>query len=133
MRCGSLLRRRTTRSGRSVSAIPPGAIAGRGRGYRLALPAVCAETALHLKTTASSGELCIEQFFPTDGAASLEAGSDYRRCTDALCTPGMRLLATLSGARTVLHIQDYEVDAMLGLGMAGKGKRGSVARLAICL
>ncbi|TGD55374.1 colanic acid biosynthesis glycosyltransferase WcaI, partial [Salmonella enterica subsp. enterica serovar Poona] len=46
------------------------------------------------------------------------------------CTPGMRLLATLSGARTVLHIQDYEVDAMLGLGMAGKGKRGSVARLA---
>ncbi|MEA7586085.1 hypothetical protein ONO39_27820, partial [Salmonella enterica subsp. enterica serovar Anatum] len=37
------------------------------------------------------------------------------------CTPGMRLLATLSGARTVLHIQDYEVDAMLGLGMAGKG------------
>lgn len=46
------------------------------------------------------------------------------------CTPGMRLLATLSGARTVLHIQDYEVDAMLGLGMAGKGKRGSIARLA---
>src|SRR5690606_782922 len=36
----------------------------------------------------------------------------------------------LSGARTVLHIQDYEVDAMLGLGMAGKGKGGRVARLA---
>lgn len=35
---------------------------GRGAGYRLALPAVCAETALHPKTTTSSGELCIEQF-----------------------------------------------------------------------
>ena len=45
------------------------------------------------------------------------------------CVPGMRLLAKLSGARTLLHIQDYEVDAMLGLGMAGK-KQGKVARLA---
>ncbi|EFN5807148.1 colanic acid biosynthesis glycosyltransferase WcaI, partial [Escherichia coli] len=40
------------------------------------------------------------------------------------------LLAKLSGARTVLHIQDYEVDAMLGLGLAGKGKGGKVAQLA---
>ncbi len=46
------------------------------------------------------------------------------------CTPGMRLLAKLSGARTVLHIQDYEADAMLGLGLAGKGKGGKVAQLA---
>ena len=46
------------------------------------------------------------------------------------CTPGMRLLAKMSGARTLLHIQDYEVDAMLGLGMAGKGKFGTVAKLA---
>lgn len=46
------------------------------------------------------------------------------------CTPGMRLLAKLTGARTLLHIQDYEVDAMLGLGMAGKGKTGKVAKLA---
>ncbi|MBN6248076.1 colanic acid biosynthesis glycosyltransferase WcaI, partial [Escherichia coli] len=30
----------------------------------------------------------------------------------------------------VLHIQDYEVDAMLGLGLAGKGKGGKVAQLA---
>ncbi|HAI6106864.1 TPA: colanic acid biosynthesis fucosyltransferase WcaI [Escherichia coli] len=40
------------------------------------------------------------------------------------------LMAKLSGARTVLHIQDYEVDAMLGLGLAGKGKGGKVAQLA---
>lgn len=42
----------------------------------------------------------------------------------------MRLLGKFSGARTLLHIQDYEVDAMLGLGMAGKGKGGKVAKLA---
>jgi colanic acid biosynthesis glycosyl transferase WcaI len=42
----------------------------------------------------------------------------------------MRLLGKLSGARTLLHIQDYEVDAMLGLGMAGKSKGGKVAKLA---
>jgi colanic acid biosynthesis glycosyl transferase WcaI len=46
------------------------------------------------------------------------------------CTPGMRLLAKLTGARTLVHVQDYEVDAMLGLGMAGKGKGGMVAKLA---
>jgi colanic acid biosynthesis glycosyl transferase WcaI len=35
-------------------------------------------------------------------------------------TPIALLLAKIVGAKTVLHIQDYEVDAMLGLGMAGK-------------
>ncbi|OMH01249.1 WcaI family glycosyltransferase, partial [Escherichia coli] len=46
------------------------------------------------------------------------------------CTPGMRLLAKLTGARTLLHIQDYEVDAMLGLKLAGNGSGGTLARLA---
>jgi colanic acid biosynthesis glycosyl transferase WcaI len=36
-------------------------------------------------------------------------------------TPVALLFAKITGAKTVLHIQDYEVDAMLGLGMAGKG------------
>jgi colanic acid biosynthesis glycosyl transferase WcaI len=35
-------------------------------------------------------------------------------------TPVALLFARIVGAKTVLHIQDYEVDAMLGLGMAGK-------------
>ncbi|WP_279654611.1 WcaI family glycosyltransferase [Pseudomonas petroselini] len=35
------------------------------------------------------------------------------------CAPQALLLAKLSGARSVLHIQDYEVDAMFGLGMGG--------------
>jgi colanic acid biosynthesis glycosyl transferase WcaI len=36
-------------------------------------------------------------------------------------TPVALLFAKICGAKTILHIQDYEVDAMLGLGMAGKG------------
>ena len=42
---------------------------------------------------------------------------------------GLNALAysKLTGARSVLHIQDYELDAMLGLGM---GKEGRFARLA---
>ncbi len=35
------------------------------------------------------------------------------------CAPQALLLARLSGARSVLHIQDYEVDAMFGLGIGG--------------
>lgn len=34
------------------------------------------------------------------------------------CTPFALLYARLTGARTILHVQDYEVDAMFGLGMA---------------
>ncbi len=33
------------------------------------------------------------------------------------CAPGALLLSVLSGSKTVLHIQDYEMDAMFGLGM----------------
>lgn len=35
------------------------------------------------------------------------------------CAPGALFYAWLTGAKTVLHIQDFEVDAMFGLGMAG--------------
>jgi len=43
------------------------------------------------------------------------------------CAPGALLLSKLTGCTSVLHIQDFEVDAMLGLGMARAGK---IARLA---
>jgi colanic acid biosynthesis glycosyl transferase WcaI len=44
------------------------------------------------------------------------------------CAPAALLYAFLVRARTVLHIQDFEVDAMFGLGMAlGSGR---IARLA---
>ena len=35
------------------------------------------------------------------------------------CAPQALLLAKLCGVRSVLHIQDYEVDAMFGLGIGG--------------
>ena len=35
--------------------------------------------------------------------------------------PGALILAWLSGAKSVLHIQDFELDAMLGLGIAKNG------------
>ncbi|MHB0776583.1 WcaI family glycosyltransferase [Halomonas sp. WWR20] len=34
------------------------------------------------------------------------------------CAPQALLLAKATGARTVLHVQDYEVDALFGLGLA---------------
>lgn len=41
------------------------------------------------------------------------------------CAPQALLLAKLTGATSVLHIQDYEVDALFGLGLAkGKGLKG---------
>lgn len=45
------------------------------------------------------------------------------------CVPMALLFCKLCGAKAILHIQDYEVDAMLGLGMAGNpsGRVGRVA------
>ncbi|UYG06054.1 glycosyltransferase WbuB [Halomonas sp. M4R1S46] len=43
------------------------------------------------------------------------------------CAPQALLLAKLTGAGSVLHIQDYEVDALFGLGMA---KGGGLKRFA---
>ena len=37
------------------------------------------------------------------------------------CAPGALLLSKLTGCTSVLHIQDFEVDAMLGLGMTNAG------------
>jgi colanic acid biosynthesis glycosyl transferase WcaI len=42
------------------------------------------------------------------------------------CVPMALLFCKLRGAKAILHIQDYEVDAMLGLGMAGNSS-GRVA------
>jgi len=40
------------------------------------------------------------------------------------CAPGALIYSWLSGAKTILHIQDFEVDAMFGLGMAGNEPAG---------
>lgn len=76
------------------------------------------------------GSFALSSFFPLMAQRRWKPDRIIGVVPTLFCTPGMRLLAKLSGARTLLHIQDYEVDAMLGLGMAGKGKTGKVAKLA---
>jgi colanic acid biosynthesis glycosyl transferase WcaI len=38
------------------------------------------------------------------------------------CAPSVLLFCKLTGAKSVMHIQDYEVDALFGLGLMGEGK-----------
>ncbi len=83
-----------------------------------------------LKRLIHLGSFALSSFFPLMAQRRWKPDRIIGVVPTLFCTPGMRLLAKLCGARTVLHIQDYEVDAMLGLGMAGKGKSGKVARLA---
>jgi len=52
------------------------------------------------------------------------------------CAPLALLYAKLTGAKSIMHIQDYEVDAMLGLGLLGEAsnnhksqKNSTVVRL----
>lgn len=82
-----------------------------------------------LKRLMHLGSFALSSFFPLMAQRRWKPDRIIGVVPTLFCTPGMRLLAKLSGARTLLHIQDYEVDAMLGLGMAG-GKTGKVARLA---
>ncbi|MEX9251068.1 colanic acid biosynthesis fucosyltransferase WcaI [Pseudenterobacter timonensis] len=83
-----------------------------------------------LKRLIHLGSFALSSFFPLMAQRRWKPDRIIGVVPTLFCTPGMRLLGRLSGARTLLHIQDYEVDAMLGLGMAGKGKGGKVAKLA---
>ncbi|WP_024555779.1 colanic acid biosynthesis fucosyltransferase WcaI [Franconibacter pulveris 1160] len=83
-----------------------------------------------LKRLIHLGSFAVSSFFPLLAQRNWKPDRIIGVVPTLFCTPGMRLLAKLSGAKTLLHIQDYEVDAMLGLGMAGKGKAGKIARLA---
>jgi colanic acid biosynthesis glycosyl transferase WcaI len=44
------------------------------------------------------------------------------------CAPMTLLMAKLTGAKAVMHIQDFEVDAMFGLGMVREGKVSQFVR-----
>lgn len=83
-----------------------------------------------LKRLIHLGSFALSSFFPLMAQRRWKPDRIIGVVPTLFCTPGMRLLAKLSGARTLLHIQDYEVDAMLGLGMAGHGRSGKVAKLA---
>ncbi|POT26286.1 colanic acid biosynthesis glycosyltransferase WcaI [Citrobacter freundii] len=83
-----------------------------------------------LKRLLHLGSFALSSFFPLLAQRRWKPDRIIGVVPTLFCTPGMRLLAKLCGARTLLHVQDYEVDAMLGLGMAGTGKQGMVAKLA---
>ena len=61
-------------------------------------------------------------------ASALALFAKVFRCPDVVivveptlfATPATLLFSKLVGAKSVLHIQDFEVDALFGLGMAGK-------------
>lgn len=44
------------------------------------------------------------------------------------CAPMALLYARLTGAKIILHIQDYEIDAMFGLGLMSGGRLGRIAK-----
>jgi colanic acid biosynthesis glycosyl transferase WcaI len=44
------------------------------------------------------------------------------------CAPAALLYGLITGAKTIMHIQDFELDAMLGLGMSNGGRRWAPAR-----
>jgi len=44
------------------------------------------------------------------------------------CAPFTLLYAQVTGAKSIMHIQDFEVDALFGLGMMGNGRVSKFAR-----
>jgi len=46
------------------------------------------------------------------------------------CAPVVLLFCKLTGAKSVMHIQDFEVDAMFGLGMGGCGRLSRLVKTA---
>lgn len=46
------------------------------------------------------------------------------------CTPMALLVSKLLGIKSLLHVQDFELDAMFGLSMTGSGKSTLVKRIA---
>ncbi|MFT5705978.1 MAG: colanic acid biosynthesis glycosyl transferase WcaI [Oceanospirillaceae bacterium] len=45
------------------------------------------------------------------------------------CAPFTLFYAKITGAKTVMHIQDYEIDALFGLGMLGDGPLTKLAKV----
>ncbi len=83
-----------------------------------------------LKRILHLSSFAISSFIPLLGQRGWKPDLIIGVIPTLFCTPGMRLLAKLTGARTLLHIQDYEVDAMIGLRFSGNGKAGWMTRLA---
>jgi colanic acid biosynthesis glycosyl transferase WcaI len=48
------------------------------------------------------------------------------------CAPGVLVFCKLTGAKSVMHIQDYEIDASFGLGMIGEGAISRLVQTTEC-
>ena len=95
------------------------------RVYRC--PLYVPEKVSTLKRLLHLASFSFSSFFPLLAQTSWKPDLVICVAPSLFCAPGALLLSKLTGATSVLHIQDFEVDAMLGLGMA---KAGMAARLA---
>jgi colanic acid biosynthesis glycosyl transferase WcaI len=77
---------------------------------------------IHLSSFAfSSGLALLGQLFKSPDVIFLVQPTFF-------CAPIALLVAKLTGAKAVMHIQDFEVDAMFGLGMMSEGRLAKIIR-----
>ncbi|MQA51336.1 WcaI family glycosyltransferase [Klebsiella pneumoniae] len=69
----------------------------------------------------SLASFSFSSFFPLLSQISWKPDLVICIAPSLFCAPGTLLLSKLTGCTSVLHIQDFEVDAMLGLGMTNAG------------
>ena len=74
-----------------------------------------------LKRLVHLASFSFSSFFPLLAQISWKPDLVICVAPSLFCAPGALLLSKLTGCTSVLHIQDFEVDAMLGLGMASSG------------
>lgn len=74
-----------------------------------------------LKRLVHLASFSVSSFFPLLAQISWKPDLVICVAPSLFCAPGALLLSKLTGCTSVLHIQDFEVDAMLGLGMTNAG------------
>lgn len=74
-----------------------------------------------LKRLLHLASFSFSSFFPLLSQISWKPDLVICIAPSLFCAPGTLLLSKLTGCTSVLHIQDFEVDAMLGLGMTNAG------------
>lgn len=74
-----------------------------------------------LKRLVHLASFSVSSFFPLLSQISWKPDLVICIAPSLFCAPGALLLSKLTGCTSVLHIQDFEVDAMLGLGMTNAG------------
>ena len=74
-----------------------------------------------LKRLVHLASFSVSSFFPLLSQISWKPDLVICIAPSLFCAPGTLLLSKLTGCTSVLHIQDFEVDAMLGLGMTNAG------------